>query len=47
MTIMISLQTMGIENTVTDEAIGTNKVIIDKSRGAVSLLEQNTIENVS
>ena len=25
MTIMISLQTMGIENTVTDEAIGTNQ----------------------
>ena len=25
MTIMISLQTMGIENTVTEEAIGTNQ----------------------
>ena len=27
--------------------LGTGKVIIEKSRGEVSLMEQNTIENVS
>ena len=43
MTIMISLQTMGIENTVTDEAIGTNqgKLLWGIDKNTIFIRKQN------